>query len=319
MSDAATPKPDTSATPKGDADFEFKQQLLAAEDDIALRKFEALAKLAAASKPVRLRDRLWTPVGAAFLSGVFLIAVAIWTASQEIGVQRDAALAEGNAVDNARSYEQRQRQIQTVHGLIVDHSTTAAEQKPGVESKLCVYWRIEPLLPDAEARALLKTYVFAERLCGTDGARVAAFAQSADEPAEIAAQKAACTDRVVPVTHSCRAYDKAGFNGTPRAKCTITLTAPEGMVFAPPADAAALPFVVLSESYRKLAGAPVSEAVKVRDRLPQDPRFATRMSGEIGCDNDRGTGRTCETSATISAQAVPLSCLPLFADSPTNG
>lgn len=112
---------------------------------------------------------------------------------------------------------------------------------------------------------------------------------------------AECLELAVEKTSNCRAYDKSGFNDKPKASCDISLNAGEGYYFGQDR------VEVVSESYRKLTGPRVIDAMK--PKLGENKDYITSFSGRISCTNSRGTGRTCEARATVKAKSFPLSCL----------
>ena len=126
---------------------------------------------------------------------------------------------------------------------------------------------------------------------------------------DISASPISNTDVTVPdcvrnsgvVTTSCRAYDKSGFHSRPSASCQLTLEAGEGQFFAQQK------VTVLSESYRKLKGPRAIGAVSAK----QKDGVTRSFSGRIACTNKRGTGRTCQSQATVRAISYPDSCLSL--------
>lgn len=107
---------------------------------------------------------------------------------------------------------------------------------------------------------------------------------------------ASCEEQATFVTHSCRAYDKSGFHGRPKARCSLRLYAGEGRFFRSGS------FEVVSEYYRRLSTAPASSLT------PNSEELTVSYSGSIGCTNSKGTGRTCEAKATVRAKSYPLSC-----------
>lgn len=119
---------------------------------------------------------------------------------------------------------------------------------------------------------------------------------------------ASCKNAIVVVTDSCRAYDKSGVFQKPRASCKLNLSAPEGYFFlTEKVD-------VVHEKYReptksRAGDAEPSGKSTTAEFNGQQRTFFPEFSGQIGCTNDRGTGRTCESRATISAVAVPEKCL----------
>lgn len=110
------------------------------------------------------------------------------------------------------------------------------------------------------------------------------------------------------VENSCRAYDKSGFHSSPSASCGLALDAGDGRFFAQNA------VTVDSQQYRNISGAGASAAEPSYDTTESGQRYVRRFSGTIGCTNAQGTGRTCESKATISATAFPLNCLPYKAE-----
>lgn len=113
-----------------------------------------------------------------------------------------------------------------------------------------------------------------------------------------------CVKASSVVTASCRAYDKSGFHSSPNDSCPLKLDAADGGFFAQKT------VTVLSESYRNLKGDPAIYAVEPV-LLDQDSVIRS-FSGSIACTNSKGTGRTCEASATIRAISYPEdSCLIL--------
>lgn len=115
-----------------------------------------------------------------------------------------------------------------------------------------------------------------------------------------------CKAQAVSVPDSCRAADRSGFESSPSASCELTLTAPEEMFFVDNE------VFVVSESYRNISGASAQNSVKpVHFFKYEDIQFPTVFTGRIGCTNARGTGRTCESTATIQATAFPNFCAPV--------
>lgn len=107
-----------------------------------------------------------------------------------------------------------------------------------------------------------------------------------------------CQSKVV--ADACRAYDKSGFHSHPHGSCTINLVAGEGMYFRQgKVD-------VISESYRRNANEKT-----VRDRMKPEADSdgnIIEFKGSIACTNSRGTGRTCEATASVKATAYPIAC-----------
>ncbi|AOR80885.1 hypothetical protein [Novosphingobium resinovorum] len=110
------------------------------------------------------------------------------------------------------------------------------------------------------------------------------------------------------IVNSCRAYDKSGFHSSPSASCGLTLDAGDGRFFAQSA------VTVDSQRYHNISGADASAAQPAYAKTESGESYVHRFSGTIGCTNAQGTGRTCESKATISATAFPLSCLPYKAE-----
>ena len=123
----------------------------------------------------------------------------------------------------------------------------------------------------------------------------------AEERAKLEEEKKQCASKFVYVTKGCRAYDKSGFHSKPSASCGISLVAGQDRFFSQER------VEVVSEYYRKLSGRKVVDAI--RPKKPKDKNYVTSFSGRIGCTNSSGTGRTCETKATVRAKSYPLSCL----------
>ena len=123
----------------------------------------------------------------------------------------------------------------------------------------------------------------------------------AEEKAKLEEKKKQCAVEFVYVTKGCRAYDKSGFHSTPRASCGISLVAGKGRFFAQER------VEVVSESYRRISGRKAIDAIL--PRKPEGKDYITSFSGRIGCTNSSGTGRTCETKATVRAKSYPIDCI----------
>ncbi len=117
---------------------------------------------------------------------------------------------------------------------------------------------------------------------------------------------AKCELQAVSRTHSCRAYDKSGFHSSPRASCNLALTSGSGMFFADQSVR------VIRENYRVISGASASAAVKPKFSTLEGVKIVTAFSGSIGCTNSSGTGRTCESTAEIQANAFPNVCVSIL-------
>jgi hypothetical protein len=123
----------------------------------------------------------------------------------------------------------------------------------------------------------------------------------------VTAELEACIRSAVAHTGSCRAYDKSGFHERPSDDCTIEIrTGSEDHFFAHK-------FVeVVSESYRRMDGRPAGEiSLQELENTSLSERY---YFGEIGCTNSRGTGRTCETRATVRAYSFPIATCEGLAD-----
>lgn len=111
------------------------------------------------------------------------------------------------------------------------------------------------------------------------------------------------------VTGTCEAKDRSGFESSPSARCSITLTAPEDFFFA---DSQV---TVTAEHYRNISGAAAKDAIKPIKTIEfESNSLPIQFGGTIGCTNARGTGRTCVVSATVQAQAFPKQCLEVYRD-----
>lgn len=92
------------------------------------------------------------------------------------------------------------------------------------------------------------------------------------------------------VTDSCSASDKSGFNSRPSARCAAKIEAGAGR------------FLSASSYNLKRTG-------KGRLSSTAAPRTdATVFTVYHSCSDSRGTGRTCNVSANISAKSYPDSC-----------
>jgi len=115
-----------------------------------------------------------------------------------------------------------------------------------------------------------------------------------------------CKSESIVEKHSCRAYDKSGFHSTPRAACNLQLPAKEGRFYAENQ------VTVTSESYRVIAGVGAKDAVKAKYRKIGETKVVNHFAGRIGCTNSSGTGRTCESKATIEALSYPDKCFEVL-------
>jgi len=111
-----------------------------------------------------------------------------------------------------------------------------------------------------------------------------------------------CLDSSHEVEASCTAYKKSGFHSSPSANCSISLLAPSGYFFPHKS------VFVKEEAYRNISGLPAKLALKPKLLAESDERLIGSFEGSIGCTNAAGTGRTCESRATVIGVAYPLNC-----------
>lgn len=111
-----------------------------------------------------------------------------------------------------------------------------------------------------------------------------------------------CKDEAEVEKHSCRAYDKSGFEGKPSDSCGLRLNSGDGRFFAENE------VTVLSQNYRKNGGASAKNAMLARRKEINGVSVVDAFSGPISCTNSRGTGRTCEAKATVQAVSYPDKC-----------
>jgi hypothetical protein len=69
---------------------------------------------------------------------------------------------------------------------------------------------------------------------------------------------------------------------------------------------------VVSEYQRNRSGKTAITAMK---SSKSEAGFIKSFSGKTSCSNSRGTGRTCESKATVRAKSYPLSCLSIIQES----
>lgn len=156
------------------------------------------------------------------------------------------------------------------------------------------------IIPAYRLRAHLKDVANIDEECSTDDVTVESLI---DEKRQLIAK---CRAAAVPRKVGCRAYDRAsGFHGRPGAICEMTLNAGSGRYFP---DSINRNVTVEEESYRRNAGETAINAMKPRDNLVAGNSLTVAFSGAIACTNSRGTGRTCESRATVSAVSYPVAC-----------
>ena len=123
------------------------------------------------------------------------------------------------------------------------------------------------------------------------------------ERKRIAALVSTCKNQAKSIDHSCIAYDKSGFHSSPSSSCVLQINAPKNYFFAKEH------VIVIAESYRRISGASAVNSVKPKYKTINGKKLATSFIGRIGCTNSSGTGRTCESKATIKQVAYPLNCI----------
>lgn len=111
-----------------------------------------------------------------------------------------------------------------------------------------------------------------------------------------------CSAQAAPVTSQCSARDKAGFHGRPHASCGIVVDAPAGRFFPAPT------VTVIRQHFRQLNGPPPKEALRPQTTLVAGKPVTTAFVGRIGCTNSKGTGRTCDAQAVVTANSYPIAC-----------
>ena len=93
-------------------------------------------------------------------------------------------------------------------------------------------------------------------------------------------------------TDSYRANDKTGLHSKLGDSCALRLDAREDRFFAQET------VTVLSEAYRNISGPPARDAMSATKSADKS---IVSFEGKISCSNERGTGRTCDASATVRA------------------
>jgi hypothetical protein len=111
-----------------------------------------------------------------------------------------------------------------------------------------------------------------------------------------------CRHQMRDLTTSCRAYDKSGIHSSPSASCSMRLDAGTGRFFAENT------VTVVSESYRNISGVAAKDAMKPIYAEHSGEQLIIAFAGSIGCTNAQGTGRTCESNATVNANSYPFEC-----------
>lgn len=129
-----------------------------------------------------------------------------------------------------------------------------------------------------------------------------------EETERITALKSECFAEAKDESASCRAADKSGFHSSPSARCSMQVAAGEGRFFADN------DVTVVEEHYRNISGAPARDAMKPTLARLGDFDVPVSFAGTIGCTNAAGTGRTCESKATIKVRSFPNKCIEIRRD-----
>jgi len=158
------------------------------------------------------------------------------------------------------------------------------------------------IVPAYRLRTHLKDVANINEECSNNDITVAPLI---DERKQLIAR---CRAAAAPRKTSCRAYDKSGLHDRPHGRCAMTLSAGSGRYFPKSVNSSV---TVDEEFYRRIDGPTAVQAMKPQDNLVDGNNLTVAFSGTLACTNSRGTGRTCESRATVSAVSYPVECFEI--------
>lgn len=268
-----------------------------ADNDLDVKKHDAIIKANLDMKQKTFPHNFLSPLGAAVISGCVAIAVVIMNNNSAEGRSED---------DHHRQVDRQDLNIMTQ----IMSSDNANKNK-----YICAYFDYMTKSDDQYKKSVFAIhrvahYVVDNEMCGTDGNGIGAFTvRENDSDKE---RRGICAENVEKIVASCVASDRAGFHAKPYGSCDLELKAPEGKIFGKPVEGKP-PISIDHESYRRLyKDESVFKNVKVATYHNQHTEYPTHITSSIACTNTKGTGRTCEASATISAYAFDTACIGLY-------
>lgn len=239
------------------------------------------------------------PLLAAALAVAANAAIAFYNseASQEAASDAQSSSLQFQRLENQHDYDMIVLALMKEHHLLA--STEPA--KVAIEDQLCLYWTHAEL--GERVSRMLSDAVTLYGLCGSKGGGFPQLVVTGPQDS-LRKQKLECI-AAPKVRASATASDRSGFNSSPRARTTVTLTADADHFLGP---------IEIKADYRRQDGPSLSEQITGPSATVNygGADLPSAYSGLLRCTNSRGTGRTCEASGTLTAISFPKECAQFF-------
>lgn len=235
------------------------------------------------------------------LSASIAIFASIWISIQNRNSEKELSdvqiIAEDNRAERTR-----------IHGLdlvvlqAINTYVSGGYLGDNGEKIMCLYWGGGQT--SKETLDLIGKIVSRDSLCGTDGGGFASLIVAGHDDPDRELKETCIAAPWVEDTAIAR--DKSGFHARPHDRDDLLLAAPDGYFLDR--------YEIISQNYRNISGDPLENQLNQNiDREEFDGVILpVKYSAVIACTNDKGTGRTCESRATVRAKSFPAACAKFF-------
>lgn len=278
--------------------YKYIERIESANNEIELEKAKILLDVERSRNASIFQFlTLTVPIVSASIAIFASIWISIQNRSSEEALSDEQIIAEDNRAEKTRIHS-----LDLIVRQSINTYVSGGYSGDNGKKIICLYWGGGQA--GKETLDLIGKIVAQESLCGTDGGGFESLVVTGhDDPDRELKEKCIAAPWV---EDTAIARDKSGFHARPHGRDNLLIAAPDGHFLGK--------YEITSQNYRNISGDTVDYQLSqnvVRKEF-DGVILPVNYNAVIACTNDKGTGRTCESRATVRAKSFPAVCSKFF-------